>query len=71
MAATAIAAWGFLIASENATHTMRGDGFAGMFQFRDEKFRVAPSGSRWADPDFPREFETRSGARAPWNWNVA
>ena len=29
MAATAIAAWAFLIASENAMHTMRGDGLAG------------------------------------------
>jgi len=51
--------------------TMQHSGFAGVFQFVDETFRIAPSGSRWADPDLPREFETRSGARAPWNWNVA
>jgi hypothetical protein len=50
--------------------TMQHSGFAGVFQFLDEKFRIAPSGSRWADPDFPREFETRSGARGSWNWNV-
>jgi len=51
--------------------TMQNAGFASVFQFPDEKFRVAPSGSRWADPDFPREFETRSGARANWTWDVA
>lgn len=51
--------------------TMQHAGFAGVFQFPDEKFRVAPSGSRWADPDLPRPFETRSGARAEWAWNVA
>jgi len=50
--------------------TMQHSGFAGVFQFPDEKFRIAPSGSRWADPDLPREFETRSGARGSWNWNV-
>jgi len=50
--------------------TMQHSGFAGVFQFLDEKFRIAPSGSRWADPDLPREFETRSGARGSWNWSV-
>jgi len=51
--------------------TMQHAGFAGGLQFLDEKFSVAPSSSRWADPDLPREFETRSGARAAWIWNVA
>jgi hypothetical protein len=51
--------------------TMTHAGFASVFQFPDETFRIAPSSSRWADPDLPREFETRSGTRAPWNWNVA
>jgi len=51
--------------------TMQHAGFAAGLQFLDEKFSVAPSGSRWADPDLPREFETRSGARAAWIWNVA
>ncbi len=51
--------------------TMQHAGFAGIFQFPDEKFSVAPSASRWADSDLPREFETSSGTRAPWSWSVA
>ncbi len=48
--------------------TIRNTEFAALWNFPDQEFRVAPSGSRWADPDFPRKFETRSGARASWSW---
>ncbi len=30
---------------------------------------LAPSGSRWSDPDMPRQFETKSGGRASVTWN--
>ena len=51
--------------------TLQHSGFGGTFQFEDERFKVAPSGTRWADPDLPRTFETKSGARADWTWKVA
>jgi hypothetical protein len=42
--------------------TMRGGGFVGAFGM--EEAEMAPStGTRWSDPDMPREFETTSGAR--------
>jgi hypothetical protein len=42
--------------------TMRGGGFVGAFGM--EEAVMAPSaGTRWSDPDMPREFETKSGAR--------
>ena len=30
---------------------------------------LAPSASRWADPDMPRVFETKSGGRATVSWS--
>lgn len=51
--------------------TMQHAGFASLFNFPDEKFAIAPTGGRWADPDLPREFETSSGTRARWSWGVA
>jgi hypothetical protein len=50
--------------------TMQNAGFALAFQFDDAKFRIAPSGTKWSDPDMPRPFETFSGARASWKWAV-
>jgi hypothetical protein len=42
--------------------TMRGGGFVGAFGM--EEAELAPSaGTRWSDPEMPREFETKSGAR--------
>lgn len=42
--------------------TIRGGGFVGGFGM--EEAELAPSaGTRWSDPDMPREFETKSGAR--------
>ena len=46
--------------------TMRGGGFVtglGM-----QEVDLAPSGSRWTDPDL-RPFETKSGARGEFTWN--
>ena len=46
--------------------TMRGGGFVGAFGM--EEAELAPSaGTRWSDPDMPREFETKSGARGAIN----
>jgi len=42
--------------------TISGGGFVGGFGMK--KAELAPSaGTRWSDPDMPREFETKSGAR--------
>jgi hypothetical protein len=42
--------------------TISGGGFVGAFGM--EEAELAPSdGTRWSDPDMPREFEARSGAR--------
>ena len=42
--------------------TMRGGGFVGAFGM--EEAELAPSaGTKWSDPQMPREFETKSGAR--------
>jgi hypothetical protein len=51
--------------------TVQDSGFAVAYNFADSRFSVAPSDSRWADPGLPRTFDTRSGARASWTWNVA
>lgn len=47
--------------------TLRGGGFItglGM-----EEVALAPSGSRWTDPDL-RRFETKSGARGDFKWSA-
>ena len=42
--------------------TLQGGGFVGAFGM--EKAELAPSkGTRWSDPEMPREFESKSGAR--------
>ena len=42
--------------------TLRGGGFVGAFGM--DEAELAPSaGTSWSDPDMPREFETKSGAR--------
>jgi hypothetical protein len=46
--------------------TIRGGGFVGGFGM--EEAELAPSvGTRWSDPDMPREFEAKSGARGVIN----
>jgi len=51
--------------------SVRHAGFARAFQFDDLSFDVAPSGTRWTDPEMPRSFVTHSGVRATWTWNVS
>ena len=50
--------------------TLQNAGFASALQFNDETVELAPSASRWSDPDMPRQFETKSGAVATFNWSV-
>lgn len=47
--------------------TLRGGGFvAGLGM---EEVDLAPSSSRWSDPEMPRQFETKSGARGAMTWS--
>ena len=46
--------------------TLRGGGFVSGFGM--EQVDLAPSGSRWTDPDL-RQFETKSGARGEFSWS--
>jgi hypothetical protein len=48
--------------------TMQGVGFAVTLQFDNETIQLAPSASRWSDPDMPRSFETKSGAVGSFTW---
>ena len=41
--------------------------FAQHLQLGDPQ--VAPSGHRWTDPELPRPFDTKSGARATFAWS--
>ncbi len=47
--------------------TMRGGGFVAALGM--EEVELAPSASRWTDPDL-RQFETKSGARGNFSWNA-
>ena len=49
--------------------TLYGSGFASAFQFEDEAFNLAPSGSVWSDPDLPHRFSTKSGAVGKFSWH--
>ena len=51
--------------------TFENAGFASAFQFDNLRAKIAPSRTKWKDPQMPRSFETHSGARASWNWKVA
>jgi hypothetical protein len=51
--------------------TMSNVGFALALQFDNHAAQLAPSASHWRDPAMPREFETRSGARAICRWSVS
>jgi len=51
------------------TMMLQGAGFASAFQFEDETFNLAPSGSQWSDPDLPHQnFSTKSGAVGKFSW---
>ncbi len=52
------------------TMTMQEVGFARVLNFENMRAELAPSGSRWSDGEMPRQFETKSGARAICNWRV-
>jgi hypothetical protein len=47
--------------------TLRGGGFVSALGLQEVD--LAPSGSRWADPDL-RQFETKSGARGDFTWSA-
>jgi hypothetical protein len=47
--------------------TLRGGGFVS--ELGMEEVELAPSGSRWTDPDL-RQFETKSGARGDFRWSA-
>jgi hypothetical protein len=49
---------------------MQNTGFTTALQFDNQAAQLAPSsGTRWADPDMPRPFETKSGAVATFTWS--
>lgn len=43
-------------------------GFTMAFQFDNQTGDLAPSGSRWSDPEMPRTYETRSGVQGDCFW---
>jgi hypothetical protein len=50
--------------------TMQNVGFAVAFQFENQTAALAPStGTRWADPDMPRQWESKSGAVGTFTWS--
>lgn len=50
--------------------TMQNLGLTTGLQFEQETAQLAPSSSRWYDPDMPRSFETKSGVRGVCQWSV-
>jgi hypothetical protein len=48
--------------------TLRGGGFVATLGVEEEAELAPSAGTRWSDPDMPREFETRSGARGMVTW---
>jgi len=50
--------------------TMQNVGFAVALQFDQQQAELAPSaGTRWADPDLPRQWESKSGAVGTFTWS--
>lgn len=47
---------------------LEGGGFVAALGVQDGA-ELAPSSSRWSDPEMPREFETKSGARGVVAWS--
>jgi len=50
--------------------TMQNVGFAVALQLDNKTLKLAPSGSKWFDPDLPHKFETKSGAVGTFTWSV-
>jgi len=49
---------------------MQNVGFAAVFQFDNQTGELAPgNGTRWSDPDLPRQFESKSGVAASFRWS--
>lgn len=53
--------------AEGKDFTLRGGGFVAGLQM--DAAELAPSASRWSDPEMSRQFETKSGARANVSWS--
>lgn len=51
--------------------TFQNSGFGCAFNLDKTLATIAPSETRWNDPEMPRPFETRSGVRGTWSWQVA
>ena len=50
--------------------TMQNVGFAVALQFDQQRAELAPSkGTRWSDPDLPRQWESKSGAVGTFTWS--
>ena len=49
---------------------MQNTGFTTALQFDNQAAQLAPSASRWSDPDLPRQFGTKSGAVASFTWRM-
>jgi hypothetical protein len=52
---------------EGTAFTLRGGGFVSGFGM--EELELAPSSSEWGDPDMPKRFTTKSGARGEISWS--
>jgi hypothetical protein len=52
------------------TMTMQNSGFVMAFQFDGQTGELAPSeGTRWQDPEMPRQWESKSGVVGTFNWS--
>ena len=50
--------------------TMQNVGFAVALQFDQQRAELAPSaGTRWSDPELPRQWESKSGAVGTFTWS--
>jgi hypothetical protein len=47
--------------------TLRGGGFVTALGL--EEANLAPTSAEWADPEMPRRFQTKSGARGDFTWS--
>jgi hypothetical protein len=71
---TATVAGGGEISAQRLTNeagqptTMQNAGLTAALQFDNQTAQLAPSASRWSDPDLPRRFVTKSGVRASVTW---
>ena len=50
--------------------TMGNSFFGGAFDLVDNTAELAPSASRWNDPEMPLSWETKSGAAGKIDWDI-